>query len=277
MKFDFHCHSYFSDGKLSPQALIDYALERNIELLALTDHDTIDGLSVARQYIRDNNYSINLINGVEISALTEFGEIHIVGLGLDVNNEALIESLKQQHKERWIRAKDIDSKLIKAGVVGVLEFLEKEVKQVVTRTHIAKAIVELGFAKDMQQAFKKYIGKQGRIKVAKNWMSMEQAISLIKQAGGIAVLAHPTRYPLSNRKLSYLIEAFANEEGQGIELSYPSLNRDKMEWLKLHQEKNGLIASSGSDFHYPNLRWTDLGRFPQVDSAIPHVFETLSQ
>jgi 3',5'-nucleoside bisphosphate phosphatase len=277
MKFDFHCHSHFSDGKLSPQALIDYALERNIELLALTDHDTIDGLSIASQYISDNDFPINLVNGVEISALTEFGEIHIVGLGLDIGNQILVDRLKEQQKQRWIRAEAFDEKLIKAGVSGVLQLLQSDVKQVVTRTHIANAIVKLGFAKDMQQAFKKYIGKQGRVKVAKNWMSMQEAIALIRQAGGIAVLAHPTRYPISNRKLSYLIEAFANEEGQGIELSYPSLNKDKMEWLKLHQEKNGLVASSGSDFHYPDLRWTDLGRFPQIDPTIPHVFESLSQ
>ena len=245
--------------------------------MALTDHDTIDGLAVARQHIKDNDYAINLVNGVEISALTEFGEIHIVGLGLDIENQALVESLQEQQNQRWLRAEAFDEKLIKAGLSGVLALLKNDVKQVVTRTHIAQAIVSLGFAKDMQQAFKKYIGKQGRVKVAKNWMSMESAIHLIRQAGGTSVLAHPTRYPISNRKLSYLIEAFANNEGQGIELAYPSLNKDKMEWLKIHQEKNGLIASSGSDFHYPNLRWTDLGRFPQVDPTIPHVFEILSQ
>lgn len=276
MKYDFHCHSHFSDGKLSPQQLIDYAVERDIELLALTDHDSIDGLALAEQHIKQHQHSIRLINGVEISALTEFGEIHIVGLKLDIANGELIEALTEQQNQRWIRAEAYDLKLQKAGVSGVIEYLQKEVKQVVTRTHIAQAIVALGYAKDMQQAFKRYIGKQGRIKVSKNWMPMEKAIHLIKQTGGISILAHPTRYPLSNRKLSYLIESFAQQGGDGLELAYPSLNKDKMQWLELHREKNNLLASSGSDFHYPNLRWTDLGRFPLISNDVPHVFDRIS-
>jgi len=276
MKYDFHCHSDFSDGKLSPLDLVNYALERNIELLALTDHDTISGLKAAQQYITDNHLPIHLLNGIEISALAEYGEIHIVGLGLDRENTHLINRLSQQQEERWTRAKAIDAKLIKCGVEGVYQSLQDNVKQVVTRTHIANSLVQLGFAKDMQQAFKRYIGKQGRVKVSKNWIPMDEAIQLIKQAGGTAVLAHPTRYPLSNRKLSYLIESFACEGGDAIELSYPSLNKDKMEWLELHREKNRLLASSGSDFHYPNLRWTDLGRFPPIDIKIPHVLEKLN-
>jgi 3',5'-nucleoside bisphosphate phosphatase len=274
-KFDFHCHSLFSDGTLSPAALVEYAHDRHIEVLALTDHDCIDGLAEAQVTIEQNNYSIQLINGVEISALTDFGEIHIVGLNLNLNHQPLIEQLKIQQEKRWQRAKAYDQKLQKAGVIGVFDRLQNNVKQVVTRTHIAKAIVELGFAKDMQQAFKRYIGKQGRIKVTKDWMTMAQAIKLIQQSGGVAIMAHPTRYPISNRKLSLLIEQFSEEGGDAIELSYPSLNPDKMAWLKLHQEKNNLIASSGSDFHYPNLRWTDLGRFPYLDHNIPHVYHKI--
>ncbi len=275
MKFDFHCHSNFSDGKLSPYELIDYAIEREIELLALTDHDSVDGLCLAHEYIRNNNLGIKLVDGIEISALTEFGEIHVVGLGIDRKNTQLINRLKLQQEQRWIRAEEYAEKLAKIGVKGIFEHLQQSAIKVVTRSHIANAIIELNYAKDMDQAFKRFIGKQGKVKVAKNWMSLGEAIFLIKQAGGLAVLAHPTRYPLSNRKLSYLIESFASQGGHAIELSYPSLNKDKMEWLKLHAEKNQLLASSGSDFHYPDLRWTDLGRFPMLDSSIAHVFDKI--
>lgn len=276
MKFDFHCHSYFSDGLLSPQALLDYALEREIELLALTDHDCVSGLPVMSQYISDNNINIRLINGIEISALTDFGEIHIVGLNIEPSCSRLNQRLDAQMSERWYRAEAIDAKLIKLGVTGVLQELKKNVHQVVTRSHMARALVDLGYVKDLQQAFKKYLGKQGKVKARKCWMTMEEAIELIINAGGIPVLAHPTRYPLSNRKLALLIEDFKNEGGQGLELSYPSLNKDKQDWLKIHCQKNNLLASSGSDFHYPDLRWTDLGRFPQLDANVPHVLEHLS-
>lgn len=275
MKYDFHCHSCYSDGSLTPQELAEYAAEREIGLLALTDHDSVSGLKDLRQYIIQKQLPLNIVDGIEISALADFGEVHIVGLGINPDNQNLKFKLEAQLLQRWQRAEDIDHRLVKAGVVGVLDKLKIDVVEIVTRSHMAKAIVELGFAKDAQQAFKKYIGKQGRIKVAKNWMSMDEAISLIKEAGGISVLAHPTRYPLSNRKLGYLIEAFKEEGGDAIELAYPSLNRDKYEWLKIHLERHQLMASSGSDFHYPNLRWTDLGRFPGVDSDIPHVLEKL--
>ncbi|MCW8876438.1 MAG: PHP domain-containing protein [Kangiellaceae bacterium] len=276
MKFDFHCHSDFSDGTLSPQQLLKYAAEREIQLLSLTDHDTVSGLSILKKEIGSSNASLRLIPGIEISASCDFGEVHIVGLDIDEENQDLIKRLEIQQAARWQRAKLIQGKLSKCGVEGVYDHLQDNVKQVVTRTHIAKAIVGIGSAKDMQQAFKKYIGKKGRARVKQEWMSMEEAIHLIHGAGGMAVLAHPTRYPVSNRKLAYLIESFKSIGGQAIETAYPSLNKDKSAWLELHRSKNGLLASSGSDFHYPDLKWTDLGRFPRLSDDIPHVKQLLS-
>lgn len=276
MKFDFHCHSHYSDGLLSPAELIEYAEERGIELLALTDHDSIDGIALAQDSIQSSQAKLRLIGGVEISALTAFGEIHIVGLNVDVQNGALKAALKEQQDKRWQRAEDMNVRLAKVGVVGVLDACKKDVIQVITRSHMATAIVSLGYAKDRQQAFKKYIGKKGRIKVPKNWMTIEDAIALINGAGGISILAHPTRYPLSNRQLGLLIAAFKLAGGEALELAYPSLNKDKRDWLLVHLEKHNLLASSGSDFHYPNLKWTDLGRFPVLDDRIPHVLNQLN-
>lgn len=276
IKFDFHCHSHFSDGQLSPQALIEYATEREIQLLALTDHDTISGLEEVSRFIGEQDLPIKLINGVEISALSEFGEVHIVGLAIDPRHSELCCALSEQQQKRWQRAENIDEKLQKLGVNGVLDWCKIHVKQVVTRSHMAKALVDLGYAKDLQQAFKKYIGKKGKVKVPKDWMSLPQAIELIGKAGGVSVLAHPTRYPLSNRKLSLLIESFKQAGGDAIEMAYPSLNADKIAWLKIQRENHNLLASSGSDFHYPNLKWTDLGRFPHLDAGIPHVRSRLN-
>jgi 3',5'-nucleoside bisphosphate phosphatase len=275
IKFDLHSHSHVSDGDLTPIELIDYAVQRSLNYLALTDHDSVDGIDIAQAYIESNKLAINLIKGVEISALSEFGELHIVGLNIDHTHHELTSALTAQQKKRWARAQSISDKLAKLNVNGVMEWCQKNVTKVVTRTHMAKAIVALGHAQNMQQAFKKYIGKNGKIKIAKDWMTMQDAILLIRQAGGVAVLAHPTRYPLSNRKLSYLIASFAECGGDAIEMAYPSLNDDKISWLKIHREINHLMASSGSDFHYPDLRWTDLGRFPMLDPKIPHVMERL--
>ncbi|WP_185964570.1 PHP domain-containing protein [Aliikangiella marina] len=274
-KFDFHCHSIQSDGGLSPADLIDYALERNIQHLALTDHDCVSGLAIARSHIEENQLPISLIDGVELSAATEFGEIHVVGLAIDSANNRLQSALKIQQDQRKERAQQICLKLEKLGITGVLSKTLELATEVITRTHIACAIVELGHAKDMQQAFKKYIGKKGKVKVSQSWMPLIDAVGLIQGAGGKAVLAHPTRYPLTNRKLSLLIQVFKECGGDGIEMAYPSLNPDKMNWLKIHREQNDLLASSGSDFHFPGLKWTDLGRFPPLDTTIPHLKETI--
>ncbi len=271
MKFDFHCHSYFSDGALSPEALADYANERDISLLALTDHDCIDGISHLQQAIDKKQLPIQVINGVEVSSLTDYGEVHIVGLGVSLDNQGLNSELKKQQVKRWDRAEAISSQLLKKGVDGIFDYLQASIKQVVTRSHIATGLVELGYVKNRQQAFKRYIGNSGKVKVAKDWMKVDQVIDLIRQAGGVSILAHPTRYSLSNRKLSLLIEGFKAEGGDAIELAYPSVDKAKADWLEVQRKKYDLLASSGSDFHYPGLSWSDLGRFPQVSQEIPHV------
>ena len=275
MRYDFHSHSHFSDGTLSPTELVQRAEERDINLLALSDHDSVSGLIEATIAIEQQGLSVKLINAIEISAQTDFGEIHIVGLGINPKGPALVEQLAIQQNKRWERAILVSEKLDSLNVHGVLDFLRQNCVEVVTRTHMARALVELGHVKDNQQAFKKYLGKKGRVKVPASWMPMEQAIELIHQSGGLAVIAHPTRYPVSNRRLSYLIEEFKLAGGDGIEVSYPSLNPDKRIWLEALRDKHDLLASAGSDFHYPDLRWTDLGRFPPVDVNVPHVIDKL--
>ena len=274
--FDLHCHSHYSDGLLSPNELMTYAAEREINTLALTDHDSVSGLPLAADAITEHELPLSLINGIEISAMTSHGEVHVVGLGIDIYDTHLNAALKIQRDKRWRRAEHICLQLEKAGVVGVLEETQSLVVEIVTRTHLAKAIVSLGHAKDMKQAFKRYIGKGGRIKVNKDWMSLACAIDLITGAGGIPVLAHPTRYPLSNRRLTKLIGEFAGEGGEAIEGAYPGTNREQMAWLKARALDAGLILSSGSDFHYPNLKWSDLGKFPATDSTVAHVLDRLN-
>ncbi len=275
MRYDFHSHTHYSDGILSPKELIDRAESKQLDLLAITDHDSISGLQEAGLQVKSRALNVKLINGIEFSALSDFGEIHIVGLNINTNNTELLNVIKSQISKRWQRAEKIDAKLKKLHVDGVLNQLKLTCKEVVTRSHVAKALIELGYAKDNNQAFKKYLGKKGRAKVSCDWISMQETIACIQAAGGLAVLAHPTRYSMSNRRLSYLIEEYKIAGGDAIELAYPSLSPDKRGWLEVQRKENDLLASGGSDFHYPDLKWSDLGYFPIIDSKIPHVLDKI--
>lgn len=275
MRYDFHSHTHYSDGVLTPEQLVARAEKMEIDLLAISDHDSISGIEQAKAYVKANDLKLNLVNAIEISAQSDFGEIHIVGLNIDISAPTLLSLISEQQDKRWQRARAYETKLKKINIDGVLSYLETNCKQVVTRSHIARALVTLGFAKDNNQAFKKYIGKKGRVKIATDWVPMEKAITAIHDAGGVAILAHPTRYPMSVRKLGYLIEEFKIASGDAIELAYPSLTPDKRGWLEVQRKNNDLLASGGSDFHYPDLKWSDLGRFAKIDKNTPHVLEQI--
>jgi len=275
IRYDFHSHTHYSDGVLSPEDLVERAEEKGLDLLAISDHDSVSGIAKARAHIKANKLKLSIVDSIELSAQSDFGEIHIVGLNIDTDHTGLLELLDKQQKKRWQRAGIFEEKFQKIGIDGVMEDLKSRCKDVVTRSHIASALVNLGHVKDFNQAFKQFIGKKGRVKVATDWVSMEDAIVSIHEAGGVAILAHPTRYSMSNRRLGYLIEEFKINAGDAIEVSYPSLNPDKKNWLEIQREKNDLLASAGSDFHYPNLKWSDLGHFPTVAQNTPHVLDMI--
>ncbi len=275
VNYDFHSHTHFSDGALSPKELVMRAIDKGVNLLAITDHDSISGLQQAHTCKAKNDLSLDLINGIELSANSDFCDIHIVGLGIDTGSNQLNQLVKEQKIKRWERAENINKKLKKSGIDNILELIKEDHVDVITRSHFAQKIIKLGFAKDNKQVFKRFLGRKGKAKAQNNWESLENCIRVIQEAGGLAVLAHPTRYALSNRKLSYLIEEFKIEGGDGIEVSYPSLNPDQASWLEMHRAKNDLLASAGSDFHYPDLKWSDLGRFREVKKDIPHVLDQL--
>lgn len=275
LNYDFHSHTHFSDGLLSPEELVSRAIDKSVVILAITDHDSVSGLKSAHDYCVNNELSLQLVNGIELSASSDFSDIHIVGLGIKTESNELKKLVKEQKSKRWERAEAINFKLKKVGVDNILELIKEEQVDVITRSHFAQKIIKQGYAKDNKQVFKRFLGRKGKAKVINNWESMENCIQVIHEAGGLAVLAHPTRYAISNRKLSYLIEEFKIAGGDGLEVSYPSLNADQGGWLEVQRVKNDLLASAGSDFHYPDLKWSDLGRFRPVKNDIPHVLDKL--
>ncbi|WP_448550080.1 RNase RNM [Thalassotalea fusca] len=259
-RVDLHSHTNCSDGGLSPETLVDRAVNFQLDVLAITDHDTVSALDIAQSYIDDNQLPLTLVPGIEISTLWQNFEIHVVGLNIDSKNQALSELIASQQNSRDERAKEIGIKLEKCGLSGVYEqALLRAGEGSVTRAHFAKVMVEQGHVSKMQAAFDKYIGKGKRAYVKPKWCSIADAVSTIHKAGGVAVLAHPIRYDLSAKWLRRLIVDFSEASGDGLEIVLPQMNNEQRQRMLNYCQEYQLLASLGSDFHYPS-KWSDLGR-----------------
>jgi len=260
LTIDLHSHSYYSDGTLSPADLIRRAHENGVNVLALTDHDEIKGLTEAKTTA--DSLGLQLINGVEISISWDRNQtIHIVGLNIDPENQDLQSGLLLIRQERVRRAKKIADKLEKTGIENVWQKVtEKAGFESVTRTHFARFLVENGHAKDMQHCFKKYLGRKGRAYVNGHWLPMEDAVGWINSAGGQAVIAHPTRYKLTKSKLERLVTEFKACGGVGLEVvAQRYSDKEKAEMASLARRFD-LLSSVGSDFHNPGNPYVELGR-----------------
>lgn len=255
--YDLHCHSTHSDGSLSVSELLHRACEQKVEMLALTDHDSINGLAEGRDVIEQNDLPLTLINGVEISCEWHQFEIHLVGLNFDAENEVLNRLLEAQQHRRKERFHAILEKLFQRGIrVTEAECLTEGMP---TRKHIADAMVKKGIVNKVQQAFDRYIGKGSSAYVKPGWCSIPEAIEAIHAAGGSTVLAHPHGYKLSNKWLRRLL-VDAKENGlDGMEVSLCQQTAGHREALAAMSQEYGLLASQGSDFHHPG-HWRELGK-----------------
>ena len=277
---DLHTHSNISDGTLSPEQLVRAANEVGIHTLALTDHDTMDGLIQAEEIAKE--LGIQLISGVEISsqwsrpATNKTYGVHIVALNMQ-NPAPLLVLLEQQKQIRAIRAKQICDLLIPligediyADVIAKVDNIPDRV----TRTHIARCLMEKGYVSRVQQAFDKYIKEGKKAYVKFDGLGLEDTIRVIHESGGYAVLAHPTRYDLSATNVRYLIEIFAQFGGDAIEL--PPV----IEQLGTRQMVDRMIAefnlkiSVGSDFHGDNMPWIKLGNIPRIKDGQVGIWES---
>ena len=276
---DLHTHSNISDGTLSPEQLVHAAHEKGIHTLALTDHDTMDGLALAAQIA--NGYDMKLISGVEISsqwsrpATKKSYSVHIVALNMQ-QPEPLLVVLDQQKQIRAERAEQICrllTPLIGQDIYAdVLSKVDGGADRI-TRTHIAKTLVEKGIVSRVQQAFDKYIKEGKKAYVKFDGLGLEETIQVIHASGGFAVLAHPTRYDLSATNVRYLIELFAQAGGDAVELPPqidPPATRQMVDRMIAEQ---GLKVSVGSDFHGENMPWIQLGRVPVMKAGQVGIWE----
>lgn len=263
-RIDLHSHTNCSDGSLSPQSLIDRAVNFQIDVLAITDHDTVTGSNIAQNYITEKKIPLTLISGIEISTVWQGFEIHIVGLNIDKDNAMLQDLILRQQDAREQRAIAMGEKLANCGFPSVYNDAKAMAGNgSITRAHFAKVLHQQGHVNTMQQAFDKYIGKKGskgqRAFVKPNWCSIEEAVEVIHLAGGSAVMAHPIRYGLSAKWLRRLIIHFCESSGDGLEVVLPQMNPEQRRKMLGYCQEYNLLASMGSDFHYPN-KWSDLGR-----------------
>ncbi|MBE9516280.1 MAG: PHP domain-containing protein [Proteobacteria bacterium] len=264
--YDLHTHTYYSDGLLSPAELVTKAADAGVEVLALTDHDTTTGLAEAAEAA--NTAGIELIPGVEISALWSRKTIHVVGLQVDPENEVLAAGLAGSLETRNQRAEIMSAKLVKKGFEDIDASVKKQVRgPIISRTHYARALVEAGHAKDIPQAFKRYLagGKAGY--AATEWAELEQVIGWIHAAGGYAVIAHPGRYKMGSGRLRAMFGEFAEHGGDAIEVISGSQHPDETERMARFAAEFSLMASVGSDYHGPEQRWLSLGRLPRIPAA----------
>ena len=277
---DLHTHSNISDGTLTPELLVQSAIEKGIHTLALTDHDTMDGLMQAELIAK--NQPIKIISGVEISSQwsrpttqKSYG-VHIVALNMQ-NPEPLQRLLTEQKKIRAERSKQICDLLIPLIDMDIYEDVLAKVDDEpdrVTRTHIAKTLVEKGIVSRPQQAFDKYIKEGKKAFVKFDGLGLEETIKVIHESQGFAVLAHPTRYDMSATNIRYLIEIFAKFGGDAVELPpaiEPASTRQMVD--RMIAEFN-LKVSVGSDFHGDNMPWIKLGNIPRVKEGQVGIWES---
>jgi predicted metal-dependent phosphoesterase TrpH len=259
---DLHTHSSYSDGELAPRELVINAAAAGITVLALTDHDTIDGINEAET--QANSSGIQLIPGVELSTNWRETSIHVLGLVLDIHCSVLQCGLLEQQAVRRIRAQKIAACFAKLGMQDICQIIGTyPATQLLSRAHFADALVKQGYVKDYKHAFKHYLGRGKPAYIHAEWASFETVMMWIKEAGGIAVLAHPTRYQLTRTKLRELVADFYRLGGTALEVLTSRTQEDEIQLIGELGREYGLLASVGSDYHGPST-WVKLGCLPKL-------------
>ena len=272
---DLPCHSAVSDGTLAPEALAARALANGVELWALTDHDELGGQHRAIQAAQA--IGLPYLTGTEISVSFAGTTVHIVGLGFDPDNAALVAGLEATRGGRRLRAQDMADDLARVGIKGAFEGALQYAgnPELISRTHFARHLVETGVCRDTYEVFRKYLveGKPGYVE--HRWAALGDAVRWITEAGGVAVIAHPGRYKFTPTEEYALFSEFKAHGGQGVEVITGShTTADYVKYADMAGEF-GLLSSRGSDFHSPTESHTDLGRLPELPGRLSPVWEAL--
>lgn len=272
---DLHSHSLYSDGTLHPADLAERAHGNGLALWALTDHDEVAGLAEAAEAAAD--LGLPFLNGVEISVSFAGHTVHIVGLGIDPQHPELADGLARTRAGRLDRARLMGEGLARVGLPGAFEGALAYVgnASLVSRTHFARWLVDTGVCPDTGSVFRRYLtdGKPGF--VPHQWARLGEAVRWIRASGGVAVIAHPARYPFTPNEEYALFSEFKTHGGQAVEVLTSSHGHaDQVKYTGMAQEFD-LLASRGSDFHAPRESRLDLGQLPDLPGALQPVWLAL--
>lgn len=276
MNADLHCHSNVSDGTLSPEEVAERASRNGVELWALTDHDEVGGQH--RAHAAAAALGMAYLPGVEISVSFANKTVHIVGLGFDPDDPAILQGLADTRGGRERRARDMAADLARVGIPGAFEGALKYVgnPDLISRTHFARYLVEIGVCGDPHEVFKRYLteGKPGFVE--HRWAKLSDAVKWIVGAGGVAVVAHPGRYDFTPNEEYALFSEFKAHGGQGVEVVTGSHTVAEYGMYADLACEFDLLASRGSDFHDPSESHTDLGTLPNLPGRVTPVWEALA-
>lgn len=258
-RLELHAHTHFSDGALSPEQLVELAVERSVSVLAVTDHDSVEGIAPA---IAAAGSRLEVVPGIEISSTLEHNDLHILGYFLDPQSSALRERLQHFREERRQRALAIVARLGELGVpVSADEVFASAGPGVVGRPHVAQALLRAGHVPTIDVAFQKYLGARGSAFVHRPVFHSAEAVRIIRDAGGVAVLAHPGLVART------LVEQLAQAGLAGLEVWHPQHNMQAQKrWYEVASDL-GLVPSGGSDFHGPH-RGAALGDMPVPERTL---------
>ena len=272
LKVDLHCHSNVSDGVLAPAAVAEYARKAGVDVWALTDHDEVGGTAAARAAAREQG--MQFVAGVEISITWANETVHIVGLQIDESNAGLAAGLANTRAGRDNRGREIANQLAAAGIHGAYEGALTYVgnPDLMSRTHFARYLVEIGACANIPDVFKKYLseGKPGY--VPHRWATLAEAVGWIRGAGGIAVIAHPGRYRFSQLAQGQLFDEFKQLGGAAIEVVTGSHTPDQYPVYAQLANSYGFLASRGTDFHAPGESRIDFAALPPLPGNVKPVW-----
>ena len=256
MKFDLHTHTDKSDGIYSPSELIKKAVKQNLSGIAITDHDNIDGIEEALNYSsKYDNFKV--IPGIEFSTVYQGCEVHILGYFIDYKDKRLIDLTKEIKSSRIDRGVKIVRKINDLGMdLDIDEVRLFSGKDFLGRPHIARALINRNYVKTVSEAFEKYLALGSPAYVERYKISIEEVISLIKELGGVSVVAHPGLIE-DKSILDYCISKGVN----GIECIYPKHSKDELDYFLRKAKDENLIATGGSDFHGDRSKTILLGKY----------------
>lgn len=256
MKSDLHIHTKYSDGVFSPEKVVDAAIEADLDVIALTDHDNVLSYEIAQKYIeelkKENKKTITLIQGIEVNTMHKNYEIHILGYFMNPENSDFKELIKTQQQARIKQTKEIINLLNKKESIKIkYEDIKSQVAPggSIGRPHIAKAITNVGGTGSVMEAYAKYINDNSPVYIQRKTVSPQDAVEIIYDAGGIPVIAHPHDIDIAGD----LIKELMHYGLRGIEAYHRKHSPAIVEYFSSMAEELGLIVTGGSDFHAPNL------------------------